>query len=208
MELMVALMVLFLGGASLYGAARLRTGSRDLRRLIGLALSRTRPVLLRDAALGKVLLRGRARAIQRLLPTLTGGDGSCLAQESRGGLGIGRTECSIIFEIEDGTGVARVDARHVEIVAPDADDLFGGLTREIHPGDIVLVEGRLCREIDLSAPLGSYREPPTALVIRDDAERGVRLVRPTMTPLKVVGKGLAALSMAGLALWFAVNLLG
>lgn len=204
MELFVILILVFLGGATCYGLAQLATGARDLLGQLRVWLGR--PVALRDAREGRVLLRGRARQVRKLLPGLTGSDG-CVTSVTRSGLGVGRCECTTVFEICDDTGVARIEAQHVDLVAPDASDVFGGLTREVRPGDEILVVGRLAREIDLHAPGGSYREPPTALVVRDDAEHGVQIVRPTKQPVATLGKGAFALGLATLGLWVAIALM-
>jgi hypothetical protein len=203
MELLIVLVVLFLGGAAAYGVTQLRAGLHDLWGQLWSRLAR--PVRLRDAREGVVLLRGRARPLRKLLPALTGGSG-CVAQVTRSGFGRGHEERATVFELVDGTAVARIEARHLVLCTPEKTDLFGDLTREVAPGEEILVRGRLARVREAAGAFDSYREPPTSLVVTDAGDDGVEIVRPTWQPLSTLGKGALALGMAITGVWLAIAL--
>ena len=201
MELFVALILIFLGGTASYGISQLWVGTRDLWRQARLAGGRA--TSLRDAREGRVLLRGEARAAHKLLPALSRESAGCVAYATRSSFGRGGDESATTFELFDGTGVARIEAEHAVLVAPESSDVFGALTREIRPGDQVTVLGSLEKVVEPGGTFDSYREPPTSLVVRDlPAGRGLIIQRKTWQPVRNVAKGTAALlvSAAGVVL--------
>jgi len=194
MELFIALILIFLGGTASYGVAQLWVGGRDLFRHAW--LGRARATLLRDAREGRVLLRGEARAAHKLLPALSRESDGCVAYSTRSSFGGGGDEIATTFELFDGTGVARIEASHAVLVAPESTDVFGALTREIRPGDRVTIVGVLERVVEPNGRFDSYREPPVSLVVRDLARGGLIIQRKTWQPLRQLAKGTFALAVS------------
>jgi hypothetical protein len=206
MEMFVALMLLFLAGTASYGLAHVWVGARDLWRSLG--LHRRAPTPLREAHEGQVVLRGEARRGQRLLPALNRDAPGCVAYATRSGFGRRGDELATVFEIFDGTGVARIEATHPVLLAPEANDVFGELTREIRPGDIVTVVGQLSRVVEPDGTITSLREPPTSLVVRDLPERGLVIYRRSWQPARTLAKGIGALAVSALGIWLTVVTIG
>jgi hypothetical protein len=202
MELFVALCAVFLGGSLAYGAAQLVRGVRDLSCQLALARAPATP-LAAAARGGTLLLRGRARAGRKLLPALTRQTRGCVAFSSRSFMH--RDGCATTFELVDGSAVASVEAAHPVIVGPESTDVFGDMTREIRPGDLVTIFGTVTHELDPSAPTGSYRQAARRLVVRD-APGGLMIIRPSWQPLRTVAKGTCALAASLTGLWLVIAL--
>jgi hypothetical protein len=199
MEMFVALMLLFLAGTASYGLAHVWVGVRDLWR--GLGMRHGVAVPLREAHEGRVLLRGEAREGRRLLPALNRDAPGCVAYATRSGFGGHSEEVATVFEIFDGTGVARIEATRPCVLAPEGNDVFGELTREIRPGDIVTVVGQLHRIVESEGTITSLREPPTSLVVRDLPDLGVVIYRKSWQPARSLAKGIGALAISALGIW-------
>jgi hypothetical protein len=206
MELFIGLILLFLGGTASYGLAQLWVGSRDLWRQ--LHLWRAPSVALRDAREGRALVRGRVRAARKLLPALNRDAPGVVAYASRSSFQRSGEVNATIFEIVDGTGVARVEADHPVVVAPEAPDVFGALTREIRPGDLVTIVGQLERVVEPGGTVANLREPPMSLVVRDVPGAGVVIHRGSWQSLRTVGRGVFALAASALALWLTIGAIG
>lgn len=209
MELFVALIAIFVGGIAAYAIAQLTNGARDLRRQLRFANHAATPLaaLHGHAARGPVVLRGRAMAGKKLLPGLTSAPGGCVATASRSGILMHHDTSATAFTLIDDTGMAEVEPGSAVLVAAEHSDLFGDLTREIRPGDLVTVIGMVTSEADDRAPFDSYREAPARLVVRDVPGAGLMIVRPTWQPVRTLGKGAAALVVGGLGLWGVVSLI-
>ncbi len=206
MELFVALILIFLGGTASYGISQLWVGARDLFRQARLATGRATP--LRDAREGRVLIRGEARAARKLLPALSRESAGCVAYATRSSFGRGGDESATTFELFDGTGVARIEAAHAVLVAPESIDVFGALTREIRPGDQVTILGSLERVVEPGGTFDSYREPPTSLVVRDLPHGGLIIQRTTWQPIRNVAKGALALAVSAAGVMLTIGALG
>jgi hypothetical protein len=205
MELFVALILIFLGGTASYGVSQLWVGMRDLWRQLRLSVGPT--TSLRDAREGPVLLRGEARAARKLLPALSRESAGCVAYATRSSFGSSGEETATTFELFDGTGIARIEAQHAVLVAPESSDVFGALTREIRPGDIVTVLGTLERVIEPGGQFDSYREPPMSLVVRD-LPGGLLIQRKTLQPLRNLAKGACALAVSVAGVVVAISAVG
>jgi hypothetical protein len=206
MELFVALILIFLGGMASYGISQLWVGARDLLRQLRLAAGHATP--LSEAREGPVLLRGEARAARKLLPALSRESAGCVAYATRSSFGRGGDESATTFELFDGTATARIEAEHAVLVAPESSDVFGALTREIRPGDTVTILGSLERVVEPGGTFGSYREPPTSLVVRDLPHGGLIIQRRTWQPVRNVAKGAFALALSAAGVVLTIGAIG
>jgi hypothetical protein len=207
MELFVALILIFLGGTASYGISQLWVGARDLLRQARLSSGRATP--LAQAREGRVLLRGEARAAHKLLPALSRESAGVVAYATRSSFGRSGEESATTFELFDGTGVARIEASHAVLVAPESSDVFGALTREIRPGDQVTILGSLERIVEPNGTFDSYREPPMSLVVRDlPYGAGLIIHRRTWQPLRNVAKGALALCISAVGVVVAIGAMG
>jgi hypothetical protein len=206
MELLAALLAFLIGGALAGAVANLAVGGADLVRLWRAAHARISA--LGTQPTGLVTLRGRAWPLDRMLPALTRAADGCLAYASRSGFAMSRDHAAIAFDLCDGTGMARIDPERAHVVGPEAQDIFGSRTREIHPGDEIVITGVARVEADPGAPFDSYRRPPTRLVVHAAPGAPLLIVRLTRQPLMTVAKGAGALVAAGFGLWLILSAFG